>query len=164
MSYYVIIRGPLGVGKTTVSQALAKSIGAIVVSIDKVADKWWDGGSLQLYLRANRVAVERARKALLRGFPVVFDGCFYWKTQIKDLERRLAFPHAAFSLKAPLSACILRDSGRKVVHGAEAAEQVYRKGNRFDYGFPVDATRSVRTTVRKIRSRLPFVKESSRAR
>jgi len=38
MSYYVIIRGPLGVGKTTISRSLAKSIGAMVVSIDQIAD------------------------------------------------------------------------------------------------------------------------------
>jgi len=164
MNYYVIIRGPLGVGKTTISKALAEQIGGAVVSIDEIADKWWDGGSVQLYLRANRVAAERARKALSRGVPVVIDGCFYWKTPIRDLERRLAHPHVVITLWAPLSVCILRDSGRKVVHGAEAAGQVYRKVNRFDYGVLVDATRSVRTTVQEIRSRLPLVEASSRAR
>jgi len=164
MSYYVIIRGPLGVGKTTISRALAKSVGAVVISIDQIADKWWDGGSVRLYLRANRVVARRAATALARGTPVIIDGCFYWKTQIRDLERRFDFPHVVITLKAPLSVCIRRDSGRRVVHGVEAAEQVYRKVNRFDYGTLVDATRSVPTTVREIRSRLPSVEVSSRAR
>ena len=155
MSYYVVVRGPLGVGKTTVSRALARTIGAVVVSIDEIADKEWDGGSVRLYVRANGVAATKARRALTGGIPVVFDGCFYWRTQIQDLERRLPFPHEVITLRAPLSVCIRRDSGRKVVHGAEAAEQVYRKVTRFEYGTPIDATRDTATTVREIRSHLP---------
>jgi predicted kinase len=164
MSYYIVIRGPLGVGKTTLSRALARSIGAVVVSIDKIADKDWDGGSVRLYVRANGVAARRARRALADGLPVVFDGCFYWMTQIKDLERRLPFPHEVITLRAPLSVCIRRDSGRKVVFGAEAAEQVYRKVTRFEYGAPIDATRDIATTVREIRSHLPLGGASPRAR
>jgi predicted kinase len=164
MSYYVIIRGPLGVGKTTITKALARSIGAVVVSIDEIADKWWDGGSVRLYVRANEVAARKARAAFALGTPTIFDGCFYWKTQIRDLERQLDFPHVVITLKAPLSVCVLCDSGRKIVHGAEAAEHVYRKVNRFDYGIPVDATGGVPTIVREIRSHLPPVKAGPRAR
>ncbi|MFZ3355730.1 MAG: AAA family ATPase [Thermoplasmata archaeon] len=112
MLYYAIIRGPLGVGKTTISAALAKSIGAVVVSIDQIADSDWDGGSVRLYVNANRIAAARARSSLAHGTPVVFDGCFYWKTQIADLERRLLYPHEVFTLKAPLSVCIARDASR----------------------------------------------------
>lgn len=154
MARYVIVRGPLGVGKSTISKALAKAIRAVVVSIDEIADKEWDGGSVRLYVKANGVAARRARQAFIAGVPVVFDGCFYWKTQIKDLERRLPFPHEVITLRAPLSVCIRRDSRRKVVHGAEAAEQVYRKVTRFEYGISIDATRDIATTVREIRSRL----------
>ena len=155
MTYYVIIRGPLGVGKTTISAALAKSIGATVVSIDKIADKEWDGGSVRLYVNANRIAAERARSALAHGTPVIFDGCFYWKIQIADLESRLPFPHVIFTLKAPLSVCIARDARRRVVHGADGAAQVYRKVTRFEYGVAIDATRGIPTTVKEIRLRLP---------
>jgi predicted kinase len=156
MSYYFVIRGPLGVGKTTISRALARSIRAAVVSIDEIADKEWDGGSVRLYVRANRVAAMRARRSLVAGIPVVFDGCFYWRTQIKDIERRLPFPHEVITLRAPVSVCIRRDSGRKVVHGAEAAEQVYRKVTRFEYGVPVNATQDLATIVREIRSLRPL--------
>lgn len=155
MSYYIIVRGPLGVGKTTISTALARSVGAVVVSIDQLADKGWDGGSVRLYVNANRIAAGRARSALAHGTPVVFDGCFYWKTQIADLERRLPFPHEVFTLKAPLSVCIARDAGRKVVFGTEAAEQVYRKVTRFESGVPIDATQDIPITVKEIRSHLP---------
>ena len=155
MGYYVIVRGPLGVGKTTISKALATAIGAEVVSIDAIADTDWDGGSVRLYVNANQVAASRARKALAKGTPVVFDGCFYWKTQIKDLENRLKYPHQVFTLKAPLSVCIERDSHRKVVHGAVGAQQVFRKVTRFDYGFPVDATQRIPLAVQEIQSHLP---------
>jgi predicted kinase len=164
MSYYVIIRGPLGVGKTTISKALAKPNGAVVVSIDEIADKEWDGGSVRLYVQANDVAAGRARTALAKGVPVVFDGCFYWKTQISDLERRLDFPHVVITLRAPLSVCVERDAGRSVVHGAEAAEQVYRKVTRFEGGVSIDATRGVPATVREIRRHLPSSKARSRVR
>lgn len=155
MSYYIIVRGPLGVGKTTISAALAKSIDAVVVSIDQIADNEWDGGSVRLYVSANRVAAERARSVLAHGTRVIFDGCFYWKTQIADLERRLPFPHEVFTLKAPLSVCIERDSRRKVVFGTEAAEQVYRKVTRFEYGVAIDATQDIPKTVKEIRLHLP---------
>ena len=155
MGYYVVIRGPLGVGKSTVSRALGKTLGAELVSIDAIADEHWDGGSVRLYLDANKLAAARARNALAHGTPVVLDGCFYWKTQIQDLERRLPYPHLVFSLKAPLSVCIERDSRRPVVHGPSGAEQVFRKVARFDYGIPIDATQRVLRAVREIRSHLP---------
>ena len=164
MIYYIVIRGPLGVGKTTISNALAGSIGAVVVSIDAIADKEWDGGSVRLYVRANEVAARRARRALANGRPVVFDGCFYWKTQIKDLERRLPFPHDVITLRAPLSVCIGRDSRRRVVHGAEAAEQVYRKVTRFEYGVSIDAARDIPKIVQEICSRLPVATTYSQPR
>ena len=155
MSYYIVVRGPLGVGKTTISAALAKTVGAVVVSIDQIADQEWDGGSVRLYVKANRLAAKRARNLLAHGTPVVFDGCFYWKTQITDLERRLPCPHEVFTLRAPLSVCIERDSGRKVVFGTEAAEQVYRKVTRFEYGVAIDATQDIPTTLKEIRLHPP---------
>lgn len=155
MRFFVILRGPLGVGKTTISNALAKSIGARVSSIDKLVDPEWDGGSARLFLKTNQAAAREAARVLANGIPVVFDGCFYWKSQIKDLETRLPFPHEVFTLQAPLSVCIERDAHRKVVFGAEAARQVYRKVTRFEYGITIDATRDVPLIVQEIQSHLP---------
>ena len=150
----MVIRGPLASGKSTISQRLAAKIGAVVISIDKIADPEWDGGSVRLYLRANEVAARIARAALARGDPVIIDGCFYWKTAIRDLEERLPFPHVVVTLRVPLSVCVRRDAGRRVVHGAEAAEQVYRKVHRFDYGVPIDGTGTVTQTVATVRAQL----------
>ena len=155
MNYYVIVRGPLGVGKSTVAAALAKSIRGVVVSIDTIVESSWDGGSVRLYVSANKTAVAKARRAFGSGRPVVFDGCFYWKTQIRNLERLLPVPHAVFTLRAPLSVCILRDSQRELAHGAEAAEQVYRKVTRFTYGTLINANRRLSDIVREMRSEMP---------
>jgi len=144
MVYYVIIRGPLGVGKTTISGRLAQEIGAVHISIDQILDDrgLWDSGQLSEFLAANAFAVEQARGFLDRGTPVVFDGNFYWKAQIEDLIAKLDFRHFVFTLTAPLSVCIERDGGRIPSHGSEAATEVYAKTSLFEWGVGVDATRS----------------------
>ncbi len=155
MTYYVVIRGPLGVGKSTVARALAKRIRGVVVSIDALTDRDWDGGSVRLFVRANARAAFRARRLLGRGRPVVFDGCFYWKTQISDLERRLPFPHRIFTLMAPLPVCVARDAHRRRSFGAEAARAVHAKVRRFQSGRVVDNTRERTSALREILADLP---------
>jgi predicted kinase len=84
------------------------------------------------------------------GTPVVLDGNFYWKSQIKDLEKRLHHRHFVFTLRAPLSVCIERDAGREAPHGSPAAREVYAKSTKFDYGVEVDATQPLDRIVREI--------------
>lgn len=163
MSYYIVIRGPLGVGKTAVSQDLVARIGASYVSIDAILDEpgveeWDDGAgyySERCFVRANEIAVGRTRSYLDHGNPVVFDGNFYWKSEIADLISRLNFPHYIFTLKAPLELCVQRDGLRDPPHGREATESVYAKSTEFDWGVGIDATRSVEAVVREIASYLP---------
>jgi hypothetical protein len=87
---------------------------------------------------------------LKKGTAVIFDGNFYWKSQIRDLEKRLDHRHFVFTLKAPLDVCIKRDAGRKVSHGSQGAREVFAKSTRFDYGIGIDATQPLERTVRKI--------------
>ncbi|MGA8709645.1 MAG: AAA family ATPase [Thermoplasmata archaeon] len=161
MVFYVVIRGPLGVGKSTVAESLAERIVAERISIDRILDEdgleEWDGGyiSQKSFLRANARAIERARVFLDQDTPVIFDGNFYWKSQVEDLLIQLDYRHFVFTLKAPLSLCIERDSGRKPPHGREAAQEVYAKSTEFDYGITLDATRPVGVMVREIISNLP---------
>jgi predicted kinase len=154
--YYLILRGPLGSGKSTVAEALAKAVRGRVIHLDGLADKNWDGGSARMYLRGNVALERKARPLLAQGIPVIFDGCFYWKSQIRDLEARLPFPHESFTLKVPLSVCIERAHWRSPTpSGPVQAGIVYRKVNRFDWGFPIDGLQSVALQVRSILSRLP---------
>ncbi|MGC2290188.1 MAG: ATP-binding protein [Thermoplasmata archaeon] len=150
MSYYVVIRGPLGIGKSTVSERLAMLLGAEYVSVDRILEEpgveEWDelAGyySERCFLRTSEIAAHRARAFLHRGTPVIFDGNFYWKSQIADLVARLAFPHHVFTLEAPLELCVQRDAQRDPPHGRAATESVYAKSTEFAWGVGIDATRS----------------------
>lgn len=146
MTYYLIIRGPLGIGKTTIAALLAEKLSAKHISIDRIVDdprlitpeREQGYISQNSFLQANRIIIPRAIKHLDKGIPVVFDGNFYWKSQIDDLISRLDYPHHVFTLKAPLSVCIKRDGNREKTHGKDAAEAVYKKSTSFSYGNVID--------------------------
>lgn len=153
MTYYAIVRGPLGVGKTEVSRRVAAAIGGTHVSIDEILAtndlEEWDGDAISeaSFRRANRFAVERARAALDGGTPAVIDGNFYWRSAIEELVEQLSFPHLICTLNAPLARCIERDAARASPHGAEATRQVYERTMAFSYGTVIDATRSLAEVV-----------------
>lgn len=160
VSFYLLLRGPLGVGKTTIADRLARAIPAEHILIDRILDErsfeeWEDGYiSERSFLRVNEVASEIARPLLERGTSVVFDGNFYWRSVIEDLLRRLRFPHFVFTLTAPLAVCVERDRGRPTSYGSEAAQEVYAKVTGFDYGIDVDAARPVEVVVGEILRRV----------
>jgi predicted kinase len=163
-TYYLIVRGPLGVGKSAVSRRVARKIGGVHISIDRILDDrhLWYSGRLSEFLAANSFAVREAAPHLASGRPVVFDGNFYWKRQIEDLVGHLESPHFVFTLDAPLSVCIERDGGRDPPHGAAAARQVYRKTTAFEYGEKIDASGPLETVVAEILSRLPPARSPAR--
>src|SRR3989344_6810955 len=109
MSYYILIRGPLGCGKSTLAERVAKKLKAEYIAIDRVLDehdltKDKEAGyiSQKSFIKANEIIALKAAKFLGKGVPIVFDGNFYWRSQIDDLITRLDFPHYVFTLKAPL--------------------------------------------------------------
>lgn len=160
MTYYVIIRGPLGCGKSTIAEKLSKHIKAKHVSIDRVIDtfeKEWEAGyiSQKTFIKANKIIVPEAKQILQSGKPVVFDGNFYWKSQIDDLIKRLDFPHYVFTLNAPLDLCIERDIQRGKTHGEDAAKAVYKKSTEFTYGAIIDITKPLNECINEILSYLP---------
>ncbi|MFT4309168.1 MAG: AAA family ATPase [Candidatus Woesearchaeota archaeon] len=148
MSFYLIIRGPLGCGKSTISEKLAVILNAKHFSVDKVLeennleDEKEEGYiSQKSFRRANEIIAPIATKILDSNKPVIFDGNFYWKSQIEDLISRMSFPHYVFTLKAPLDVCIERDKNRVNPHGEGAAIVVYKKTVEFDYGIIIDINR-----------------------
>lgn len=165
------MRGPLGVGKTTVAAALATAVGGHLVSIDQILDQhgleeWEDGYiSVRSFLRANDFAIAEAKPVLRSGVPVVFDGNFYHRPAIDDLLRRLEAPHVVFTLRAPLSVCIERDRHRSVPLGEEAVREVFAKVSEVDYGVDVDACRPLSEVVPELVRRLreELVRSSSTA-
>lgn len=162
MSFYIIIRGPLGCGKSTISKKLSTAFNAEHISVDRVLDKHGltedkeDGYISQAsFKRANEIIVPKAKQLLESGKSIIFDGNFYWKSQINDLIQRLDYPHYVFTLKVPLELCIARDYGRVNTHGKDAAEAVYNKSTAFDYGMPIDATGSINEAVKSILVHVP---------
>ena len=57
LSYHVVIRGLLGVGRTAVATRLAREIGAGYISIERILDNLglWEAGRLSEFLRARRL-------------------------------------------------------------------------------------------------------------
>ncbi len=180
MRYCVVIRGPLGVGKTTVSRQLALEVGAECISIDQILEEHgleeWDADRIALrsFLAANRIAVARASSALARETPVVIEGNFYWNEQLDDLVRNIDGRTLIFTLRAPLEVCIARDAMRPEPRegagpragdhlGKDATREVYALAARVDRGVPVDATGTIQGTVHLIRAHLPIDRRQSRA-
>jgi len=162
MSFYVIIRGPLGCGKSTIAKRLAKTLDAAYAELDRVLDEHdltsdkEDGYISQAsFIKANGIIALEAGPVLNSGRPMVFDGNFYWRSQIEDLVNRLEFPHYVFTLKASLEVCIARDAGRKKSHGGDAAGAVYAKATEFDYGVVIDVDRTPDACIQDIISHLP---------
>lgn len=162
MAYYIIIRGPLGCGKSTVSKELAKELNAEHISVDRVLDEYnltknrEDGYiSQKSFFKANEITAPKAKHILEKGRPIIFDGNFYWKSQIDDLISRLNYPHYVFTLKAPVETCISRDEERRKTHGEDAARAVYKKSTSFKYGIPIETKgKSVVETLTMIRRKL----------
>ena len=169
MGYYVIIRGPLGSGKSTVAKELAKILNAKYIAVDEVLDvnnltADTEGGyiSQKSFLKANKIVAKDACDILNKGGAIVFDGNFYWKSQLDDLMQKLRFQHYAFSLEAPLNVCIKRDSERAKPHGANATQAVYKKSTEISYGITINADRPVDQCVNDILSNLPKLESSDR--
>jgi predicted kinase len=146
MSYCIIIRGPLGVGKTAVAQALAEQLTAYYISIDQVLTAHnllqsdGEGISVNCFLRANELVLPEVKAILDTGQVVIFDGNFYHQEPITHLEQQLPVPVYVFTLHAPLSVCVERDSHRKDVYGIAAAATVYNMVSRVEYGTYIDTT------------------------
>ncbi|MBS3172262.1 AAA family ATPase [Candidatus Woesearchaeota archaeon] len=162
MVYYVIIRGPLGIGKSTIAKSLSEKIKAKHISIDRIIDtfkkEWvWEDGyiSQKTFIHGNELIVPEAKTFLETGKVVVFDGNFYHKSQVDDLIKRLKFSHYVFTLTAPLEVCIARDVERGKTHGEDAARAVYKKSTKFTYGTQIDATKPLDKCIREIISYLP---------
>lgn len=162
MVYFIIIRGPLGCGKSTIAESLARILNADYIPIDRVLDehgltKDKEEGyiSQKSFLKANEIIIPKVRKLLEQGTPVVFDGNFYWKSQIEDLLSKLNYTHYVFTLKAPLDICIERDRKRGKTHGEDAARAVYKKSTEFDYGIAIDISKPLDEAIKEIRSHLP---------
>lgn len=164
MNYFVIIRGPLGVGKSTIAKRLAKLIDAEYISIDEILDKYKLGKvdekagciSVESFIEADDIALPGLERKMKAGKTIIFDGCFYHEEQIGHLIQNLPFAHFIFTLKAPLEVCIERDRKRGQAYGTDATGVVYRLVSRFDSGTVIDISKKdIDQSVNEILKHLP---------
>jgi len=163
MSFYLIIRGPLGSGKSTISKKLAEELGTKYFAVDDVLEQHQLTGdkeegyiSQKSFKKVNEIIEPEARQVLEAGGVVIFDGNFYWQSAIEDLIAHLPYSHEVFTLHLPLEVCIERDSKRTPPHGEGAATVVYNKTMSFEYGVPIDATKSIEASIVEIKRKLPL--------
>ena len=161
--FYLIIRGPLGIGKSTISKKLAKILKARYISLDEILKKnGLDGVNkkegcipARNFIKANNIILEEVKSDLKKGKIVAFDGCFYHKKQIEHLEKNLG-KGFIFNLKAPLAVCISRDLKRAGTYGQEAVKAVYVMVSKFDYGININTHKKTeKGTVEEILTKLP---------
>ncbi|MFA5992845.1 MAG: AAA family ATPase [Candidatus Pacearchaeota archaeon] len=145
MNYFIIIRGPAGVGKSTVAKVLSNKINAKVIHFDKVmkelgldyilGEKWIP---LNKFLKADKLMIPKFKESLSKNKNIIIDGNFYHKEQIEDLIKNINFKHSIFTLKADLNECIKRDKTRKNNLGEQATKEVFNLVSTFDYGTIID--------------------------
>lgn len=153
--FFIIIRGSLGVGKTTISLELTKLLNAEYISFDKVLeenglDRKDDNFIPEDFIKANEIILLRVKECLESGKIVIFDGCFHFIEQIRHLIKNLNFKYFVFDLKAPVEICIHRDKNRIKVYGEKEARDVYGLVSKFKVGFSIDAEGSLKDVLDRI--------------
>jgi predicted kinase len=155
MSFFVIIRGYLGVGKTTVAKKVASKLNAKYFSIDEILAKHKLDHigrrciPLENFVKGNEKILAQAKSLLKKGIPIVFDGNFYHKGHITHLIRKLKAPHKVFTLKAPLAVCISRDAKRKKSYGKWPVIAVFNLVNNTKYGRTINTHKKTSAQVVK---------------
>lgn len=156
MKKLIIIRGPLGVGKTTVSLILAQKFQAKYISVDQILDDNKlvapdaDGIPLDSYLKANEIILDIASKS---ENSLVVDGCFYYQEQIDDLKNKFNNDVAIFSLVSDVEKCIERDSKRAKIYGEDSTRYVHMMTTKIKAGYEIDNNNlTIEEAVEKIMS------------
>jgi len=154
MKKLIIIRGPLGVGKTTVSKILAQDLHLKYLSLDQIIDENHlipinaEGVPLESYLKANEIILELANRS---EDSFIIDGCFYYQEQIDDLVKKFDNNVEIFTITSEVEKCIERDSKRSKVYGEDSARFVHMVTTKIKAGHEIDNTDlSTAETVEKI--------------
>jgi len=135
----IIIRGPLGIGKTTVAKLLAQKLSGQYVSIDDILHKnkldLTEDIPLKNFLKVNEIIAAKYKNC---HRTLIVDGNFYFKKQIIHLKKKLPGAKYIFTLQAPLWVCMKRNRRRGPQYSDDAARAVFKLVNRFDYGIQIN--------------------------
>ncbi|MCX6741741.1 MAG: AAA family ATPase [Candidatus Pacearchaeota archaeon] len=155
--YYIIIRGPLGIGKTTIAKKLAKILKADYISIDKILknmnldelDQKQGCVPLNNFLKVDEKIIPTIKESLEKGKKVIIECCFYHKENIEHLIHNLNFKNYVITLKAPVEVCLERDRKREKCLGEKAAIEVHKLVSRFDHGIIINTENKTEDQVVK---------------
>lgn len=158
MKKLIVIRGPLGVGKTTVSKILAQNLHAKYISLDQIMDDNKliapdaDGIPLESYLKTNEIILNIANES---KDSLIIDGCFYYQEQIDDLKSKFDNDVVFFTLISDVRKCIERDSKRPKVYGEDSTRYVHMITTKIKDGHEIDNSNlTVEETVEKIMEKI----------
>ncbi|MBI2629597.1 AAA family ATPase [Candidatus Pacearchaeota archaeon] len=162
MSFYIILRGPAGSGKTTLAQRLTEIYHAHYISIDKVKSARGLKHSEPEKLEANKAVLQDARTHLSQGQIVIIDEVLYYKSQLSQLMNNLPFPHYVFSLKVPLEVCLARNVERRNNGSRKMSDddvkEVYDLVSKLNYGIEINThNRSIEDSLTEIISHFVYL-------
>ncbi|MBI2675416.1 MAG: ATP-binding protein [Candidatus Aenigmarchaeota archaeon] len=144
MGCYIIIRGPAGVGKTTVAKKLASRLSACIVFLDEIMANHrldtviGDGISAENFIRGNEIILKEVKSILEKDGTVIIDACFYRKGHIDHLIKSLPYRHFIFTLKASVRECIKRNEGRIKPMSKQDIIDVHKLVSGHEVGIPID--------------------------
>ena len=78
MAFYVIIRGPLGCGKSTIARSISKELNSEYLEVERVLDendltKEWEKGyiSQKSFIKANEIIASKA-KSVFKYYDIAY--------------------------------------------------------------------------------------------
>lgn len=152
MPKIIIIRGPLGSGKTTIAKSLADKINAEYISLDKILKnnnlEGKDGIPVENFIKANNIILKKIKDSK-KSF--IIDGCFYYQEQIDNLKNKFPDNLIFFSLISNVEKCIERNSQRDKVYSKDSVKYVHMITTEIKEGYEIDNTDlSINETLNKI--------------
>lgn len=141
----IIIRGPIGTGKTTISKILAAKINAKCFPLDDLLEKSKLNKidpKLGCVPMANFLAVEEdilpeIEKSLERQ-SVIVEGAFYHKAQIDFFLNNISEDIFLVTLKANLETCLKIDKKSVKPYGVGVTKAIFDLVSKFDAGLVIN--------------------------
>jgi len=153
MESCIIIRGPAGVGKTTIAKRLSRDLNADYFSFDAIMEEKkldtiiGDGIPSENFVKANDIIIPM----IMQKKRVVLDGCFYRKEQISHLLNKLKTKVDIFTLDASIGECLKRNQTRKKPMTEDSIKQVHNLVSKIKIGITINTSaKSIKQIVAEI--------------
>ena len=135
---------------------MQKKINAEYLSLDKLLKdndlEGTDGIPLENFLKSNKLIFNIVSKS---ENSFIFDGCYYHKEQIDDLQEKFNNKIIIFSLTSDVETCIKRDAGREKVYGEDSARFVHMITSKVEAGYNINTTNlTIDETLNKVLEKL----------